>query len=384
MIDITNKKDCCGCSACAQRCPKKCITMKENFEGFLYPNINNAACISCGLCEKVCPIQNKEEKESFLGAYVAYANDLQLRERSSSGAIFSLCVERVLEMGGVVFGAAFDEDFAVQHIKIDKLEELWKLQGSKYLESCIGNSFNEAEQFLKQGRTVLFSGTCCQIEGLKHFLGCEYDNLFTIDVLCHGVPSPKVWKRYWSEKNKLYGKGQSVSFRDKENGWKQYDVKFTFENDKVYKESAYKNPYMKLFLNDICLRLSCHDCKFKSLNRLSDITLGDSWGIEKYKPHMDDDKGTSVVLIHSEKGRRLFDSCKEKMTFEEAEVDKILPPSADSRKSVLMHPKRDKFFSLLNRGVETEKLLQLLKPAIHVRIKRRIRSVLSKNSRENA
>jgi len=267
-----------------------------------------------------------------------------------------------------VFGAAFDEDFIVHHIKIDKMEELWKLQGSKYLQSCIGDTFKETEQFLKQGRTVLFSGTCCQIEGLKHFLGREYDNLLTIDVLCHGVPSPKLWKSYWDEKNRLYGKGLSVSFRNKESGWKQYSVKFTFENGVVYKESFYTDSYMKLFLNNICLRPSCHDCKFKSLNRLSDISLGDSWGIEKYKPHMDDDKGTSVVLIHSEKGKKLFDLCKEKMTFEEAEIDKILPPSADSRKSVLMHPRRKKFFKLLNKGAATEKLILLLKPPMYVRI----------------
>jgi len=378
MINITNKKECCGCSACAQRCPKKCITMKEDFEGFLYPNVNNAACVSCGMCEKVCPIQNKEEKDSFLGAYAAYANDIQLREKSSSGGIFSLCAERILDMGGVVFGAAFDEDFIVHHIKIDKMEELWKLQGSKYLQSCIGDTFKETEQFLKQGRTVLFSGTCCQIEGLKHFLGREYDNLLTIDVLCHGVPSPKLWKSYWDEKNRLYGKGLSVSFRNKESGWKQYSVKFTFENGVVYKESFYTDSYMKLFLNNICLRPSCHDCKFKSLNRLSDISLGDSWGIEKYKPHMDDDKGTSVVLIHSEKGKKLFDLCKEKMTFEEAEIDKILPPSADSRKSVLMHPRRKKFFKLLNKGAATEKLILLLKPPMYVRIRRKICSILKK------
>lgn len=379
MIDIKCKKNCCGCNACVQICPKNCITMIEDREGFLYPQVNRSICISCGLCEKACPILNEKEGQ-FLVSYAAYAINDELRKKSSSGAIFSLCAEEVLKQHGVVFGAAFDENFEVHHIGVDNKEDLRKLQGSKYAQSRIKETYKEVQTYLKSGRIVLYSGVSCQIAGLKNFLGKEYDNLYTIDVLCHGVPSPKVWRAYWKELEKDFGKGDSVTFRDKTTGWKSYSVRYNFDN-KEYKELASKNTYMRLFLSDICLRPSCHDCKYKSLERPADLTLGDSWGIENYKPHMDDDKGTSVVLVHTDKGHKFFDNIKDKMIYEKAEIDKILPPTSDSRKSVTMHEKREQFFKMLEQGKSIENMANLIKPTIGQRCKYKCKNILYKIKR---
>lgn len=191
--------------------------------------------------------------------------------------------------GGVVFGAAFDDDFLVHHIAIESIEDLKLLQGSKYLQSKIQNKYKEAQDFLNKGRKVLFSGTACQIAGLKSFLRKEYDNLFAIDVLCHGVPSQKAWQKYLEDKEKKYDSSlNKIEFRNKATGWKEYSVKIAFSNSKTYTEIFPVDDYMKLFLCNICLRPSCYDCKFKSLNRPSDITLGDCWGVESYMPDMDD------------------------------------------------------------------------------------------------
>lgn len=378
MICISDKKECCGCAACVQRCPKHCISMVEDTEGFLYPSVNKEFCVDCKVCESVCPILNKYENFKKQIAYAAYAQDDSLRMKSSSGAIFSLLAKCVLDDDGVVFGAAFDEDLLVHHIGISTKDELSKLQGSKYLQSRIENTFYEAESFLKQGRKVLYSGTACQIAGLKKFLNKEYENLFTVDVLCHGVPSPKVWKNYLNETEQKLGKCQSAYFRDKSTGWKTYSLKFVFKDETECSELSSENPYMRLFLSNICLRPSCHACRYKSIERPSDITLGDSWGIQNYKPHMDDDKGVSVVIVHSDKGIKLFDSCSENMIFEKAEVDKILPPTSDSRKSVIMHPKRGEFFKSINNGVQVEQLIKLVEPSLSKKIKRKIGNMFSK------
>ena len=376
MIDIKCKKNCCGCNACVQICPKNCITMIEDREGFLYPQVDKNICISCGLCEKACPILNKK-KGQFLASYAAYATNDELRKKSSSGAIFSLCAEEVLKQHGVVFGAAFDENFEVHHIGVDNKEDLRKLQGSKYAQSRIKETYKEVQTYLKSGRIVLYSGVSCQISGLKNFLGKEYDNLYTIDVLCHGVPSPKAWRRYVNEKQKKYGSTvQKINFRSKVKGWKDFSMKLNFKNGSIYSEVFQKDEFMKLFLGNICLRPSCYECKFKELERSSDLSIGDSWGIENYKPHMDDNKGTSVVLVHTDKGHKFFDNIKDKMIYEKAEIDKILPPTSDSRKSVTMHEKREQFFKMLEQGKSIENMANLIKPTIGQRCKYKCKNIL--------
>ena len=338
MIEIVNKEKCCGCYGCVSICPKKCISMKNDEEGFWYPEVNKDICIKCGLCEKTCPVIRNEytnTNNTKVKAYVSYTNNYETRIKSSSGGLFSMFAEKILNENGIVFGAVFDDKFLVHHIAISDIKDLKLFQGSKYLQSDIGDSYKKAKDFLDKGSKVLFSGTACQIAALKAFLGKEYNNLFTIDVLCHGVPSPKVWQRYLKEKESEYKSlAKQIEFRNKTEGWKKFSVKIDFKDSKSYRENLNTDNYMKLFLKNICLRPSCHDCRFKSLNRPSDVTLGDCWGIEKNMPDMDDDKGTSVVLVHSESGQEMLDSIKNKINLRKAEVDKALPPTADSRKSV--------------------------------------------------
>lgn len=365
MISINEKKKCCGCNACVQKCPKQCIVMREDVEGFLYPVVDQSECVGCGLCEKACPILNAKAEHQEVTAYAAFANDDNIRMKSSSGGLFTLFARQILSDNGIVFGAAFDQNFMVHHIAIETEEELIKLQGSKYLQSRIENTYQEAERYLKFGRKVLYTGMACQIAGLKKFLGKEYELLYTVDVLCHGVPSPKVWRRYLDYQEKCHGGAVTRTFfRQKDFGWKTYALKLQFNNLSAYEQIFSRDLFMQMFLSNICLRPSCHACKFKGLDRPSDITIGDSWGIENYMPEMDDDKGTSVVLVHSLNGQKLFANCKTGIVYREADVDKIIPSTADSRKSVVAHPRRTRFFKKLNTGSSLPELEKILKPSL--------------------
>ena len=286
MITISDKKQCCGCSACSQICPAKCITMSADSEGFFYPQVDKAECTGCGLCESVCPILNGNRITSEQTVYAAYTED-EIRMSSSSGGIFPLLADTVLAEGGVVFGAAFTRELSVQHIMVSSPDQLKKLQGSKYLQSDINGTYAEVKRQLAEGRRVLFSGTGCQIAGLKKYLGNDPDMLLTVDVICHGVPSENVWRTYleWLEKENGAAV-EKVTLRDKKTGWKTYSVSVEFGNGNKYDQIHKKDLYMQTFLKDICLRPSCYDCRFKPLSSQADITLGDCWGIHKYMPEM--------------------------------------------------------------------------------------------------
>ena len=318
------------------------------------PHVPGFSFCHCKKCEKVCPIHYPNSKNKETKTYVAYAKDEEIRKRSSSGGIFSLLAKSVLLQNGVVFGAAFDAQFQVHHIGVTKIEELEKLRGSKYLQSRVEHTFCEAENYLKAGKLVLYSGTACQIEGLQKYLGKSYENLLTMDVLCHGVPSPKIWKLYLKQlKTKYDSKVEKVHFRNKKDGWKKYLILIRFENAKKHLISFKKDKFMKMFLSNINLRPSCHNCQFKAIPRSSDITLGDCWGIEDYMPEMDDDGGTSVILVHTVKGEEQLKKMKESMVYREAELDKALPPVSDSRKSVRTHPNRKKYWNALLKEQKT-------------------------------
>ena len=377
MIQILDKHDCCGCSACVQICPKNCIVMQEDEEGFLYPSVKLDACVNCRRCEAVCPIQGSKKWNGDgkpLTAYASYILNDEKRLKSSSGGIFSALAQTILNAGGQVYGAAFDTNFLVRHIGIDDSQDLFQLQGSKYIQSRVERTYIETEKALKDGRTVLYSGTACQIAGLKTYLQVEYDCLYTVDVLCHGVPSPAVWKEYLREKELQFKSAiQAVSLRQKDNGWKDYNVEIKFSNGAVYCSPAREDAFMRLFLSDICLRPSCHKCRFKELDRPSDITLGDCWGIEHIWPEMDDDHGTSIVLTHTEKGQKLFASISEQCRSKVGDVNLLLPVTADSRKSVAAHRNRKLLFQRLESGKSLEHVLRLIKTTIKERIKNRLR-----------
>lgn len=309
MIHIKNNTNCCGCSACVQACPKNCISFSEDKHGFRYPLVDSTNCINCGLCLKVCPCLNQDEVRRPLGVYAAINPNNNIRMQSSSGGIFSLFAEAIIEQGGVVFAARFDENWEVKHDYTEKKEELKLFRGSKYVQSRIGTSYLQVIDFLKQDRKVLFLGTPCQIAGLKRFVRKEYDNLLTIDFVCHGTPSPAVWRNYLKETVEIC-KLKNVSFRDKKGySWKRYGLTFECENSKL-STFAKDNLFFKGYMQSLFLRPSCFSCPAKSSKSNSDLTIADFWGIERLDSSMDDGFGTSMVIVNSRRGYDFLDDNK--------------------------------------------------------------------------
>lgn len=372
MIDkaIKHKKDCSGCYACTNICPVNCITMKSDSEGFKYPVVDYDKCINCGKCVAICPIINKKEVKREAQAYACINKDEVIRAQSSSGGIFTIIAENVIDNGGVVFGAAFDEELELKHSYVETKKDLAKFRGSKYLQSQIGSTYKEAKDFLDKGRTVFFTGASCQIAGLKSYLEKEYDNLLCADFICHGVPSPKVFKEYLNFcESKFKSKVKKISFRDKSRGWSKFSILISFENDKKICEITSENIYMKAFLNNVCLRPSCYDCKFKGLNRDSDITLADFWGIQKVLPKMDDDKGVSLIIVNSLQGRKMFNGLKEQMIYKDVELNKIIKHNNSAIKSVKLKSKRAKFMKSLKTMPFNEVVAKYCKPKLGRRIR---------------
>ena len=315
MIDIRHKADCCGCEACVQVCPKKCIDFSKDSQGFLYPQVNKESCIVCGLGEKVCPVINKTTPAHNAHAtlYAVKSNDDAVRAQSSSGGYFSLIAEFVLDKEGVIFGAAFDGDFNVCHTRVDNIADLPKLRGSKYVQSRIGQTFKECKEDLNKGKLVLFTGTPCQISALKHFLRKDYDNLIKVEVVCHGVPSPMIYKQYIQEsviKDYENLKISKVNFRNKmEGSWRRYyfTVEYNYAGElHMYKESINDSLYMKGFLNDLYIRPSCFSCPAKNFTSGADFTIADFWGQEYTFPEFDDDKGVSAVFANTARAQDIF------------------------------------------------------------------------------
>ena len=306
-------------------------------------------------------INYNNETKTFIG----YNKNEEIREKSSSGGIFSLAAEWIIEQNGVVFGAAFDENFEVCHIAAENEEELSKLRGSKYVQSRLGDAYPKVQQCLENNRKVLFTGTGCQIAGLKKYLNKDYENLYTVDLLCHGVPSPKIWKMYLEEKKKQYNAPiQKIEFRNKESGWKNYSVNIEFADNQRYCIKFYEDKFMQMFLGNIDLRPSCHNCRFKGFPRISDMTIGDSWGIENYMPDMDDDRGTSVIIVNSLKGKQMLEAVVGSLNLREASLDKALPKAEVSKQSVEMHPNRKKFFKCVEKGESIDALCAYLSKSL--------------------
>ena len=379
MIKIKDKKMCCGCHACYSICPKKAIQMEEDEFGFLYPNINKDICVDCGLCEKVCPILHKNNIKTFSKAYACINKNEKIRLQSSSGGIFSLLADKIINDGGVVFGAAFDKKFYLRHTYVSNKEDIYIFRTSKYIQSDIGDSFCKAKEILNKGKKVLFTGTPCQIEGLLCYLGKEYDNLYTQDIICHGVPSPLVWRKYLDYRRKKDKKvPNDVKFRNKDNGWKKYNLKFTYD-DKIYKKNQSEDLYMRSFLNNLSLRDSCYECNFKKYDRLSDITLGDFWGIENIDSNFDDNKGTSLVIIHSNKGEELINSIKENILIKSIDLNEAIKYNASYIKSTKKDEKRRDFFRELD-NVRFDKLIDkyCVKTNLLKKFLRRLKTILKK------
>jgi len=381
MINILEKSKCSGCYACAEICPQKCIDMVCDGEGFWYPAVDKTQCIDCGLCEKSCPILSPQDAQSGgISTYATVNKEDSVRTKSSSGGVFTLLASYVLSKNGIVFGASFDKDFNVVHRYIESAEELDLLRGSKYVQSKIANAYSDAKAFLKSDRLVLFSGTPCQIEGLLSYLGKPYDNLITQDIICHGVPSPSVWQKYITHQESKAGgaKVHSVSFRSKNTGWKQYSMSLTFDNGTEYQVEHGNDPMMNAFLKNLCLRPSCYECSFKKESRKSDITLADFWGVKNLLPEMDDDKGTSLVIIQSEKGQQFFDIIKDSTVFKKTEPNASLLYNSSIIKSAHLPKRRKAFMKKVSSDNFAEIQKKYSNPTLTEKIKSFILRVLRK------
>ncbi len=321
MIHIVNKRDCCGCEACYNVCHSNAISMKRDEEGFSYPIVDINKCINCGLCDKVCPVvnTNKYPGKQKAKAFAAKTINEKLRVVSSSGGVFSVLAEEVINNNGIVFGVSMSDDATeAVHVEVDNIDNLYKLRGSKYLQSRISDSYCRVKNYLDEGRYVLFSGTPCQVAGLKLFLNKECNNLLCVDVICHGVPSISVWEKYVAHiKNKYHGFIQTVSFRSKTEGWMEFGQEYNIKGRKSIYIPKYEDMFLRLFLSNACLRPSCYSCVPKEFGYMSDVTLGDYWAIERVDATFNDGLGTSLVIVHSNKGDRAIQTVTDKLVIKE-------------------------------------------------------------------
>ena len=355
MIEKRVKKSsCCGCAACYNVCPVKCIEMRADSEGFAYPVVAPSRCTDCGLCEAVCPFQATYTLNQHPKAFAAKHRDEGVRLNSSSGGAFTALAGQTIRAGGVVFGAAWDSDWLVSHTYTETLDGLSAFRGSKYLQSRTGESYRQAKTFLDAGREVLYSGTPCQIAGLTRYLNRPYANLLAVDVACHGVPSPKVFQAWLCEILKNQGVQSSnikeIAFKSKVTPYHWRNAGFVVEyndgvSEKKYVESTYQGAYGRGFLADLYLRPSCHACVVKGKEYGSDLTLADFWGVERILPDFNDEKGVSLVFVNSGHGKKALDttaaSCLDVKAIEYDDILRLCPMVA---RSVQPHRNRAAFF----------------------------------------
>ncbi len=319
---MENKNCCTGCGACYNICPKNAIKMVQNTEGFYVPEIDKNLCINCGLCERVCP-PYYFQSDNYKGpeVYSVVNNDEQQRFNSSSGGVFPMFAQYVISNGGVVFGVAWDENFKAHHIKASTIDELDKLYSSKYVQSNTERTYSEAKECLQQDKLVLFTGTPCQIAGLKSFLQRDYKNLITVEVICHGVPSPKVFEEYLNLLNRK-DKIININFRAKDRNWGQGKIlKIYYDKSKIKLIEMKNSSYLKLFGHGFSMNKSCFSCKFNKIPRVADITIGDFWGVDEYNATLNDEKGISIAIINNNKGEQFFNTFNNLCTINKIPLD---------------------------------------------------------------
>ena len=384
MIQISDKSKCCGCTACVNACPAQCIVMRrDREEGFDYPVANPDLCLGCGKCDAVCPVQNPLETREPQAALAVRCEDYV--NGSSSGGVFPALAKVVIDEGGVVFGAVMENDMIVGHAEAETMDEVERMRGSKYVQSDPYSSFWDAREYLKAGRKVLFTGTPCQIAGLKNFLGEEYEGLLTVDTACHGVPSPGLWEMYLNAlKVRTQKDITSVNFRDKSRGWRRYG--FTCkgpDGGNVLSLRASDDLYVALFMQDMTLRPSCYNCPVRGGGSGSDLTLADLWSVAKTTPSLNDDRGVSGVLVNTSKGCEYM-SRIQAMTVIEVSVEAVKTENGGFAESVTIPDKRAEFFKGLGVArVDVYKHMKkyVVRKPLPMRLYRDLRSALSRIKR---
>lgn len=385
-IDTVNNNYCTGCRACEQLCPVNCIKMKENNEGFIYPEIDEHRCINCGKCKAKCPQLNQNSRAEKQEVFAVKARNIDDSQKSTSAGIAYILYRNTIENGGIVFGCMYNEELIPMQVKIEENDELYKLRGSKYVFSNTMKTYTEVKECLLDGRDVLYIGTPCQIAGLYAYLGKEYEKLLTADIVCHGVPSPKIFKKYIEflqikYKKKVIG----YEFRNKDRAiWGEFQTKIIFEDNSVKYVNADDDPYYANFLKGTTYRESCYNCKYANYDRIGDITLADFWGIEKLNPSFYSDQGVSLVTSNTKKGEMALKQIKEsilisKQTKEEAKNKNKNLSAPTTRSSI-----RDDIYKDIDIKAPKEfirenlKVKNTLKKVIKKYVPRRIKMIIKK------
>lgn len=371
MIEITDKRDCCGCSACYNNCPVDAIQMNSDEEGFLYPCVKTQECIQCGRCDLVCPISRNEPKHpEMLKAFVVQHHDENILYPSAAGGAFSAIGERIIDQGGIVYGAGYDEEMTVVHSKANTVSELKKFRSSKYVQSKQGKVYKEIKEELTQGKLVCYSGTPCQVAGLKSFLGKEYNKLFTVDLVCKGVGSPEVLRQYVELMQKKSGSTiVGMNFKRKTYGYHSSTMSVDFADGKTYSRGGITDLMMRSFRANICLRPSCEKCRFKGIDRKSDITIFDCWHYSQLTGKPDDDRGHTAVLVHTSKGLDMMNDPDVRLKVETVSPESVIDlDGVMVCGTVVAHEKRNLFM----RDLKMFGLEKAVKNSIPITFKDRI------------
>ena len=387
MIEIKNKKDCCGCMACGDVCPKNAITFPRDNEGFWYPSVDSEKCVNCGLCEKVCPMLNLEavrkNKKEELKVYGGYHNDIVIRFDSTSGGIFTALAQTMYGEKGYVSGAFYNDNFDVENYISNSKLDLRKLRSSKYVQSSAAGLYKKIKSLLDSGEKVLACGSPCQMAALRTYLQKDYDNLLIVDFLCRACNSPKVFHKYLESLESEYdSKVVAIKDKNKDHGWRSLARKITFENGKAYYGEGHDDNYRRGYHLNVFERPSCYGCKFKGVPRISDITLGDFWGIERIDPSIDKNLGTSLIMLNSKKGQDFFEKAKSRLTVKEFSLTDIEKGNSQALYGGVEYPSnidRDAFFADLDKlpfDECAEKYFPILPPSKKALLKRRIKDFL--------
>lgn len=363
---MIKKYICCGCGACAAICPKDAIHMAWNQNGFYYPSVDYKKCVECSLCDKVCPetSQKWRRKEDCIGTFAVANCNEEIRENSSSGGVFFELAKSIIEKGGIIFGVAWTDWIQAEHIGVETVDELGRIMKSKYVQSNVDKIFRNVKKALIEGRQVLFSGSPCQIAGLKNYLNQDYSNLIMVDYICHGVPSAKTLKKYTEYIEQREDTSvKSYDFRSKKNGWNTLSLEINFINNQSIVEKATDNSYYRAFLSNLSLNTVCGECQYNCLPRASDITLGDFWKVNLSHPYYKDDKGVSCVIINSKKGEKLFETVCQNFVYTPSSIEMIRKGNPFVHGHCVLHPRNEKFFQALDTNEAFDNVVRrLLKP----------------------